>query len=115
MDRDDYYVIMGAAMVLWGLRQATADIDLGCRHDVFMQVASRSSATALKQSRAGHSKLSLSQTTTLYSAWVPIRHEVIAGFRVAGLEDLLADKLRLGRPKDLSDVELIRKKLAGGG
>ena len=33
-DRNDYWVIAGGAMVLYGIREQTADIDLGCSNQL---------------------------------------------------------------------------------
>ena len=103
---EDYWVVAGGAMVLYGLRPETHDVDLGC---------ARSRADALEKAGVPCQPMSdgsgrwfaLGEDVEVFENWLVDRVELVAGVPVISLRGLREMKLALGREKDLRDVALI--------
>ena len=103
-DKKDYWVVAGGAMVLYGLREETSDIDLGC-----------TTLMADRLERDGYlSKISSDGSRCfkvgdieVFENWLFDRTDTVDGIPVISLEGLLAMKKSLGREKDQKDVEAI--------
>lgn len=106
---DDFWLIMGAALVMHRIRDTCADIDLGCSQFYAQSLLRRGYATC--PTLSGYTKVILGDSIHLYGGWVPSELELIDGFLVSSLASIRTDKLRLGRPKDLSDVALIEARM----
>ena len=109
----DYWVVAGAAMVLYGLRAETHDIDLGCtpaRAD-----ALEAAGIPFRQMEDGSGRwFTLSEDTEVFENWLMDRVELVAGVPVVSLRGLREMKLALSREKDLRDIALIDASLQGG-
>ena len=104
-DRGEYWVITGAAMVLYGFREQTADIDLGCS----AALADRLEAEGVPFRRMTNGKrwFRYADAVELFEGWLRGSVETVEGFPVISLEGLLDMKRELGREKDKKDIELI--------
>lgn len=107
---EDYWVIMGAALVMHGIRDTCDDIDLGCSQLQAQSLLRRGYPSSPTSS--GHTKVILGTSIHLYGGWVPSTVDRIDAFQVASLASIRADKLRLGRPKDISDIALIDARMS---
>lgn len=105
----EYWLVAGGAMVLYGLRETTADIDLGCTVRLADELERRGCPTARMED--GTRRISLSAGCELFEDWLCGPVEVIEGVPVVSLQGLLEMKLALGREKDLADIEKIRMRL----
>ena len=103
---EDYWVVAGAAMVLYGLRSETRDIDLGCttkRAD-----ALQAAGVPFQHMDDGSGRwFTLTDDVEVFENWLLDRVELVEGMPVISLIGLRAMKLALGREKDLRDVALI--------
>ena len=104
-DRGDYWLVSGGAMVLYGLREETSDIDLGC---------SKRLADALEQQGCrvirledGTRQICYQPGIELFENWFPNQSELVGRVPVLSLEGLLAMKKSLGREKDKADIRRI--------
>lgn len=110
---EDYWLVAGGAMVLYGLRDETHDIDLGC-------TAARADALAaagvpFREMDDGSGRwFTLSEDVEVFENWLMDRVELVDGVPVVSLQGLRAMKLALGRAKDLKDVARIDALLANG-
>ena len=111
---EDYWVIAGAAMVLYGLRPETRDLDLGCtsaRAD-----ALEAAGVPFRYMDDGSGRwFTLSEDVEAFENWLMDRTELVAGVPVVSLRGLREMKQALGREKDLRDVALIDASLASRG
>ena len=87
-DSREYWVTSGAAMVLYGIRDRTRDIDLGC-----------TSQMADKLEKEGYSA----------ENWLEDRAVLLEGLPVVSLDGLIRMKETLGREKDRQDILLINE------
>lgn len=94
-------------MVLYGFRQQTHDVDLGC-----------STALADKLERQGYRvtrfadgtrKIFYSDDIEIFENWIDGAVEILDGIPIVSVDGLIRMKKRLGREKDLKDIELIEQ------
>ncbi|MGC4759261.1 hypothetical protein [Micromonospora trifolii] len=101
-----YWLVMGAALVLHGVRDVTIDVDLAASDELFRHLVETGYEPAL--SRGGRPKITLTDNVAAYKDWTPSSWTAIGGVQVASLESIIEEKSVLSRPKDLSDIEAIR-------
>lgn len=104
---NEYWLITGGAMVLYGLRDTTNDIDLGCSK-ALADTLEKSGYPTTKLSD-GTRKISVADDIEIFEEWLFDRVEIRDGISVISLKGLLEIKKSLGREKDLKDIELIEK------
>ena len=105
----EYWLVAGGAMVLYGLREATEDIDLGCTSRLADDLERRGCPTVRLED--GTRKIALGGECELFEDWLYDRVETVEGVPVISLRGLLAMKQALGREKDRADIEKIRMRL----
>lgn len=105
-DPREYWVTSGAAMVLYGIRDRTRDIDLGC--------TSRMADTLEKEGcpveilRDGSRRIVFSEVIELFENWLEDQVVSFEGLPVVSLDGMIKMKEQLGREKDLKDIQLIQ-------
>ena len=107
----EYWLITGGAMVLYGLRDATSDIDLGCSKSL-ADMLEKNGYTTIKLSD-GTRKITIADDIEIFEDWIFDKAEIREGISVISLKGLLEMKKSLGREKDLKDIELIEASLYG--
>lgn len=109
-DPSEYWLLAGGAMVLYGFREETADIDLGCT----AALADRLEAEGFpcRITEGGKRWFKLGDSLEIFEEWLsgPVCME--DGVPVVSIPGLVAMKRALGREKDLRDIALIEKALA---
>ena len=112
-DRGEYWVVAGAAMVLYGIRPKTGDVDLGCSR----ALADRLEADGYlyRKRDDGTRWFRFGTDIEIFEEWLYDRTETVGGFRVISIEGLIEMKMALGREKDLRDIARIRAFQAGKG
>ena len=105
-DPGEYWVLTGAAMVLYGIREITSDIDLGCS----AQMADRLEAEGRLYRRTENGKrwFRYGESIEVFEDWLCDTVEAVDSFRVISIRGLIEMKQSLGRDKDLRDLDLIR-------
>ncbi len=110
---EDYWVVAGAAMVLYGLRAETRDLDLGCttaRAD-----ALAAAGVPFRQMDDGSGRwFTLDGDVEVFENWLCDRAGLVEGVPVVYLQGLRQMKAALGREKDRRDIALIDAFLRGG-
>lgn len=101
---EDYCVMTGAALVLYGVRQETADIDIGCSSKLFKQLLQRGFEI---RKRKNHEGIVIDDCIEIFEDWMPEKKLIIQGIPVADIQEIRKYKEQLGRSKDLRDIELI--------
>ncbi|MBO6061461.1 MAG: HAD family hydrolase [Clostridia bacterium] len=106
-DKRDYWVVAGAAMALYGVREETNDIDLGCTHALAerLQAEGYSAAPAPDGTR----RFKLPGDIEVFENWLCGTVAEAEGLPVVSLPGLVEMKRRLGRDKDLRDLRLIEE------
>lgn len=104
--RDEYWVITGSAMVLYGIREQTHDIDMGCTSAMADQLVADGYSYQLAES--GNRKFNYGDDIEIFENWKCGSIEHIEGIPVLSLDGLIEMKQELGREKDLKDIALIK-------
>ena len=107
----DCWLLAGGAMVLYGLREQTADLDLGCGR----ALADRLEADGCPYERTadGKRRFRLGEIE-LFEDWLSGPVTLRDGLPVVTPEGLLAMKRALGREKDLADLARLEAFLQRG-
>lgn len=110
---EDYWLVVGGAMVLYGLRPETHDLDLGCttaRAD-----ALEAAGVPFEEMSDGNGRrFIVSGDVEVFENWLMDRVELVDGVPVVSLKGLREMKLALGREKDLKDIARIDASLQDG-
>ena len=105
--KDKYWVITGSAMVLYGIREMTHDIDMGCTSRMADQLEKDGYVYTLTES--GNRKFVIGEDIEIFENWKFGSIERIEGIPVLSLEGLIEMKQSLGREKDYRDITLIKE------
>ena len=110
-DRGAYWLVAGAAMVLYGLREQTEDIDLGCSAALAGRLEAK--GCPVRRTPDGKRCFRYDDKVEIFEEWLRDTTVLLDGYRVVSPEGLLEMKLALGREKDRRDIELLRAFLRG--
>ena len=105
-DRNEYWVITGGAMVLYGMREQTTDIDLGCSKRLADQL--EADGCMLRRTDDGKRWFKYGENIEIFEEWLMDSIETVCGFNVVSIKGLIKMKQELGRDKDKKDIELIK-------
>ena len=107
---DGFWLVAGAALVLYGIRQETGDIDMGCT----TEAADRLEADGFlyQVMEDGNRWFRLDLETEVFENWFFDAVVLFDGYPVLSLQGLREMKQRLGREKDLRDIQLINAFIA---
>lgn len=108
-ERDAYWIITGGAMVLYGIRDQTEDIDLGCSKE--MADLLEADGYFYKHTTDGKRWFKYGENIEIFETWLCDQTTIIDGFHVISLKGLMEMKQGLGREKDRKDIELIKQKI----
>lgn len=110
LDKTQYWVITGSAMVLYGLRNQTHDIDLGCTRQLADSLQNQGCPTTVMAD--GTRKIQLQKDIEVFENWIFDGVTTIEDIPVISLNGLVEMKKALGREKDRRDIALIEAALA---
>lgn len=104
-DMDGFWLITGAALVLFGVREETEDIDMGCS----TEAANRLEADGhlYQVTEDGKRWFKIHGEFEVFENWLYGSVEQLDGYPVMSLQGIREMKQRLGREKDLRDIQLI--------
>lgn len=105
--KEEYWVVAGSAMVLYGFRPQTHDIDLGC--STFLADKLEQQGCEVSLCEDGSRKILYSENVEIFENWIEGTVEIISGVPVVSVDGLIQMKKKLGRDKDLADIALIER------
>ena len=105
-DRNEFWVITGGAMVLYDIREQTADIDLGCSDRLADLL--EADGYLFRRMENGKRWFKYGEHIELFEGWLRDTVETVNGFSVISLKGLIEMKQELGRDKDKRDIERIK-------
>ena len=106
-DPAGYWVITGGAMVLYGFRDETGDIDLGCTKELADRLEKDGYLTDRYED--GRREFHIGEEIEIFEDWLCDKVGSVEGVPVISVRGLIEMKRSLGREKDLRDIELINK------
>lgn len=108
LDDTKYWLITGGAMVLYGLREQTSDIDLGCTSDLADLL--QQEGFPVERMPDGTRKIVVAEDVEIFENWLEDKIERFEGVPVISIQGLIEMKRALGREKDFRDIQLILEK-----
>ena len=102
---DGFWLVTGAALVLFGVREETGDIDLGCTTEAADRLEADGYPYTVMED--GNRWFRIDRDTEVFENWICGSVEELDGYPVMSLEGIREMKQRLGREKDLKDIRLI--------
>lgn len=105
--KDEYWVLAGSAMVLYGFRPLTNDIDLGCTKSLADYLEQQ--GYPIEKYPNGTRKIIYEENIEIFENWLEGKVEKINDIPIVSIDGLIQMKKKLGRQKDLLDLELIEK------
>ena len=108
LDDTKYWVITGGAMVLYGLREQTSDIDLGCTSNLANLL--QQEGFPVERMPDGTRKIVVEEDVEIFENWLENKVERFEGVPVISIQGLIEMKRALGREKDFRDIQLILEK-----
>ena len=108
-DRREYWLVTGGAMVLYGIKEETSDIDLGCSSKLADILEKDGLLTG--RTEDGNRRFSYGDKIEVFENWLSGSIKEAEGIRAVSLDGLIEMKLNLGREKDLKDIELIKRNM----
>lgn len=108
LDDTKYWLITGGALVLYGLREQTSDIDLGCTSDLADLL--QQEGFPVERMPDGTRKIVVAEDVEIFENWLEDKVERFEGVPVISIQGLIEMKRALGREKDFRDIQLIREK-----
>ena len=106
-DRKDYWVITGGAMVLYGIREETSDIDLGCTSSMADRLEAE--GFPVQVTADGNRRFKIGDDIEVFENWLYDTVGLSDGIPVISIPGLITMKQRLGREKDKRDISLINQ------
>ena len=104
-DKTQYWVLAGSAMVMHGVREETADIDLGCSKSFADELEKQGYLTTIMED--GTRRITVAGDVEIFEDWIFDEVVFVENFPVISIKGLIEMKKSLGREKDLRDIELI--------
>ena len=108
-DSSEYWVITGGAMVLYGFREQTGDIDLGCTKKMADQM--EADGWLYKVQENGRRSFRYGEDIEAFEGWLEDTVQDVEGIPVISVKGLIEMKKSIGREKDLRDIALIEDNL----
>lgn len=101
----EYWITSGAGLVIYGVKETTRDIDLGCTTNLAEQYLRKGCKYRVVED---NSKIvEVSDEIEMLENWFVDEIEFIDGLPVGSLESIKKQKAELGRDKDINDIRLI--------
>lgn len=106
-DANEYWVTSGAAMVLYGMKDLTRDIDLGCTSRMADRLEKGGYSAEILHD--GSRKIVFSETIEIFENWLEDKVVLLEGLPAVSMDGMIMMKEKLGREKDLEDIQLINE------
>ena len=105
--KTEYWLVTGSAMVLYGVKEETHDIDLGCSK----KLADRLEAEGYLPERMadGSRKFVIGSDIEIFEEWLFDQVEYVNQIPTISLKGLIMMKESLGREKDMKDIAAIKE------
>ncbi|MBQ2029079.1 MAG: hypothetical protein II481_06530 [Clostridia bacterium] len=104
---EDFWLVTGGAMVLYGIKNETHDIDLGCSKRLADRLETE--GYLAKRYPDGTRKFEMPGNIELFENWLFDHVDSIDGIPIISIKGLIMMKESLGRAKDKEDLTLIRE------
>lgn len=102
----DYYVLSSGCLVLYGVRNIANDLDLCVKPELFEKLRVKYNLKEEDKNECGFYHIN-DLVEVVVSGKYPFEFDVVEGYQVQKLEQILNSKINSDKPKDKADVENI--------
>lgn len=102
----EYYVLSSGCLVLYGLRNIANDLDLCIKPELFEKLRVKYNLKEEDKNECGFYRIN-DLVEVVVSGKYPFEFDIVEGYQVQKLEQILNSKINSDRPKDKIDVENI--------
>ncbi|MBR1413135.1 MAG: hypothetical protein IJ574_00495 [Bacilli bacterium] len=110
LDNKKYVVISSAAMVLYGIKESTKDIDIAVTKEYYQYLLNNYNCTYERTNELGN-KVYFIDDIINFGIDYYTDYEIINNIQVQTIDEIIKLKKELNRPKDIKDIKLIEKKM----
>ena len=103
--KEDYWLLTGGAMVLYGIKEETSDIDLGCNQKMADEL--ERDGFFHEYTENGNRHFIYGDRIEIFENWINDSITLVDNIPVITISGLIEMKKELGREKDYKDIELI--------
>ena len=111
LDKQEYIVISGAAMVLLGIKESTKDIDIGVTKDYYDYLLSHYNCVFDIYNVFNNACYMIDDTINFGIDYYTNDNVLIDGIPVQTIDDIINLKKSLNRKKDIEDIKKIKNYL----
>ncbi len=109
LEKDKFFIISGAALVLLGFSKKTKDIDICVTEEYYNYLLKEFDCTFERTNEFGKDAYMIDSIINFGMSFMPNEYEIIGGFKVASLTDCYHLKKFLNRDKDKELLEELKK------
>lgn len=102
---NDYWITSGSALVMHGVKETAADIDLGCTKKLWEAFSQNGYAYRIEKDNS--KIMQVNEYVEIIKEYYVDEIEFVEGLPAGSLESIKKQKSRLGREKDIRDIKLI--------
>ena len=106
LPRDEYYILGGGSLVMYGLREKTSDIDLCVSTELFNELKQQYNLKDAEKNKYGFYQID-EITEVVPKDKKDFLYDVIDGYQVEQLVSILNFKKKRNLPKDQNDIKSI--------
>lgn len=108
LNPEKYLVISGAAMVLYGFKEWTRDIDISVTKDYYVELLNKYNCNFEKVNSQQECIFFIDDMINFGHSYYEEEHEMVEGIPVQTKDNLIKLKKKLNRKKDIIELELIK-------
>lgn len=109
LDKNEYIVISGAAMVLYGIKEETGDIDIAVSQNYYSYLLNNYDCIFKKVNEYGNKVYIIDNIIDFSTTYYKEEKVYVNAIPLQSLKDILKLKLNLNREKDKIDIEKIKE------
>ena len=108
--KDEYYVLSGASLVLRGIKEEANDLDFCISEELFNKIKSKYNLTKKKKNECGFYRIN-DNFEIVVNKKNQFKMEKCEKYNLEDLNTILEFKTKRNKPKDIKDIEIIKKYL----
>ena len=107
LNKEEFVILAGSAMVMYGIKDTTNDIDIATSNSLYNDLLKKYDCT-FEIEINNHKMYIIDDIINFGTSHYEDDFVIIDGFKVQSLESIIETKLGFGREKDLNDCDMIR-------
>jgi hypothetical protein len=105
LDLKQVWLVCGAAMVLYGIKNETKDLDLGCNSKYFNDLIKKGYGSIIWSDNTR--SIQYNPKIEIFENWNVNQIIILDGIQVSSIDDIISQKEELDREKDIFDLKML--------